>query len=385
MPHARKTLPAPPGRSEYAPALDGVRAASILLVALSHAGLRQVIPGGFGVTVFFFISGWLIAGLLADESLSSGGKIHWRTFFMKRAFRLMPALILYVAISTIALNAVGVKLPLSDVGASLFYVANYFDIFVGFQKITALSPAGLETNLRSPFTILWSLAVEEHFYLLFPGLVAVCGARLNWMLLAVSLVTALALILRFFIAAHGAEGVDIGYRIYAGTDTRIDAISFGVLCAIAMRHDRLYSTLSQVWRSGFTVAFSCVALIATFLYRDPQFLNTMRYSIHGAALFALLPAITHFNAVMAAKAILVSPLMVYIGKISYSFYLYHYLAFLLTELLFVRNGMPLYGPLWHLCAWPLAFAAAALSYHGVEKPFLALRKRFEIGRKPGAV
>ena len=113
------------------PALDGLRAIAILCVVASHV-VSQKIPGGFGVTLFFFISGFIITrGLLKDDAL--------RPFYIRRAFRLMPALVVLVAVSCLTQPIV-----YSDVAASLLYFANYHRFEMSLDQT-------------------WSLAVEEHF------------------------------------------------------------------------------------------------------------------------------------------------------------------------------------------------------------------------------
>lgn len=139
----------------HIPSLDGLRAVAILIVYLSHAGLSHVVPGLFGVTVFFFLSGYLITTLLRIEC-ERHGTSNLRQFFLRRTLRIMPPF--YLITGVIALLTATGALPGGFHGQALtaqaLFAANYWEIAGGVQ------PPGTE--------VLWSLAVEEHFYLLFP-------------------------------------------------------------------------------------------------------------------------------------------------------------------------------------------------------------------------
>ena len=155
----------------YLPALDGLRALSILLVVASHLGLGHIIPGGLGVTIFFFISGFIITRMLLSENARCGA-ISLTAFYVKRAFRLAPALLVYILLCLLSFAALGEPIPLLDITAAIFYAANYYNVFHGWGG-----------GAESPLSILWSLAVEEHFYLAFPLLLLVMRRRLGKCLL----------------------------------------------------------------------------------------------------------------------------------------------------------------------------------------------------------
>src|ERR1700684_2991196 len=140
----------------HIPSLDGIRAVSILLVFATHAGAGTFISGDFGVTVFFFISGFLITTLMRSE-FDRNGSVNIRHFWLRRALRILPPFYL------VALAATLIALILYPPGtvyapamtAELLFFANYWGIY------------GI--NGEAPGTgVVWSLAVEEQFYLLFP-------------------------------------------------------------------------------------------------------------------------------------------------------------------------------------------------------------------------
>src|SRR5262245_34585181 len=141
--------------------LDGIRAYSFLLVFFAHAGLDNYIPGGFGVTVFFFLSGYLITTLLRLE-WEQHGSISFRDFYLRRALRILPPF--YIVLSAAALLAVVgivgvVNAPLraTPILAQALHVSNYWII------------ANTTNDLPVGTGVYWSLAVEEHFYLVFPA------------------------------------------------------------------------------------------------------------------------------------------------------------------------------------------------------------------------
>src|SRR4029077_12459985 len=141
------------------PSLDGLRAISILIVLVSHAGYGTVVPGGLGVTIFFFLSGYLITTLLLDENKRSG-RINIGKFYLRRVFRLFPPLLvtLVIAYSLVALGLLDGGISWAGVLAQLLYFANYYGLFFDPGNTTAAGTG-----------ILWSLAVEEHFYMVYPA------------------------------------------------------------------------------------------------------------------------------------------------------------------------------------------------------------------------
>ena len=145
------------------PSLNGIRSVSVLVVFFAHVGFEGFIPGGFGVTVFFFLSGFLITSLLLDEERRNGN-INLKQFFIRRLTRLFPPLIVslffiylltYLSISPGEISVMGAL-------SQIFYFANYYSIFFS-------SSGGIPMGT----TILWSLAVEEHFYFFYPLLLLI--------------------------------------------------------------------------------------------------------------------------------------------------------------------------------------------------------------------
>ena len=184
----------------YVPALDGLRAVSIGLVVICHCGLDRVVPAGFGVTLFFFISGLLISRLLLAE-LQRTGHIELLHFYFMRFLRLMPALYLSVAVAALAFAAIGFAMTPLHYSAALFYWANYFGVY--FSDVYGGFATAPHSDVQNPFAVLWSLAVEEHFYFMFPALLLLFAKRLRVLLGVLALLCLAALAWRgVFLAMH---------------------------------------------------------------------------------------------------------------------------------------------------------------------------------------
>src|SRR5215212_6034363 len=224
---ARRRSDTPEVRLSYSPGLDGLRAIAVMAVLLYHADLSWI-PGGFlGVEVFFVISGYLISALLLAE-WHQKGTINLKDFWLRRARRLLPALyVLLVVTMTFAVvflpgEVAGLR---ADVIAALGYVTNWFLIF---GKESYFESVGRPSVLQH----LWSLAVEEQFYLIWPIVLAVgLGLGTVWrrkrLVLTVAVVGAAASAVTM--ALMYTPGVDPS-RIYFGTDTR----ATGLLCGAAL-------------------------------------------------------------------------------------------------------------------------------------------------------
>ncbi len=219
----------------FVPALDGLRAIAVFGVMLYHGGAPAMAGGFLGVNVFFVLSGFLITSLLLGE-WAKRLTIRLGQFWARRARRLLPALLvmlLGVAIYAKVFVSPGAFANLRlDTLSSLFYVANWHFIFAGANYFNL-------TGQPSPLSHMWSLAIEEQFYIVWPPVVLVLlrlGERLRpsrrlWPVLGVALAGALAsavdMRLSYF---HGASIT----RLYEGTDTRSQDILVGAVLAIAL-------------------------------------------------------------------------------------------------------------------------------------------------------
>lgn len=342
--------------------LDGLRAVSILLVVCSHAWLSHVIPGGLGVTIFFFISGFIITRVLLAEYAATGGvSIH--KFYVRRLFRLMPALTVYLLVSLLLMAGPGQPVKPMDFVAVLLYFANFYQVFVGFAQDT----------LMSPLRITWSLAIEEHYYFVYPALFAALVARPRAFLQVIAACIVAVLCWRIYLVWSMGMSEFTVVRVYMGTDTRVDAIFFGagfaLLCANFPRVDTALRGSAAFW-------CGVLLLLSTLVLRSDLFRETVRYTLQGMALALMFNRLLFVDS--AASRVLSLPLMSYIGRISYSLYLYHWLMLGLVSML-----MPGYGVVakWAVLM-PLSFLSAHLSYRYVEQPFLRLGRTLLANKQP---
>src|SRR6185369_6336028 len=216
-----------PGRAsyDYLPALDGLRAVSILLVVISHAGygLEKLFAGTMGVIIFFVISGFLITRQMIVETEETG-TFNAKRFYLRRIFRLIPALLLYLFIFVPLLLYLGSDISMAHIATGVFYLANYYHVFIGYP-------------LYNPMPILWSLSVEEHFYILFPFVILLFRKNLKGLIIPLSIMAFLILCWRAFLYSHcfdhGLAICGLPDRIREqGTDAVFDCILYGVLIAL---------------------------------------------------------------------------------------------------------------------------------------------------------
>lgn len=333
--------------SPYLFSLDGLRAVSILLVVVSHFGFGSIVPGGLGVTLFFFISGYIITSILLREYEKSA-TLDIKAFYIRRFLRLTPALYGYVLFAVLISLWVGLKMYWMDVGATLLYITNYWEIFHGF---------GVEGEL-SPFSITWSLAIEEHFYIFYPALLLLLLKFRYRPETILTLIIFIVLGWRLWLAV----GIGLDHiqpdRIYKGSDTRIDSILFGALFAVLYKKNAAYR---QIMHNQGSFILGIVLLLGTLLYRDEIFRETWRYSIQGIAITLFFAPIV-LGEGRIARFLATAP-MVYIGKISYSLYLYHWLIVCCRPLLFPDPPLYITFPI----EVALSVLLAHLSYQYVER------------------
>lgn len=318
------------------PGLDGLRGVAILLVLGGHAQLLPGSSGPVGVTVFFALSGFLITSLLLGERATTG-RIRWVEFYRRRALRLFPVLACYVLV-TGALTVVGAQgfgFPLSEYVPPIFYIENWLMAIRGWAP--------------NPTSITWSLSVEEQFYLLWP-LVIILGRRVPRLpLIAAAAGLMLAPVLRMLLWDGGAGA----WRVYYGTDTRMDCLLLGCLLAVVVSN----RSESAWWRWVWPAGVAAVALACTGLF-SPIWMPTLVTAGACAMIAAVLAG--------GARWLAWSPLR-WFGKRSYAMYLWHY------PLVYVAARTEHQIPMW--LAVGLSLLASELSWRVIETPFLRLKNR----------
>ena len=293
--------------------LDGLRAAAVLLVVAAHAGLRSVVPGGLGVTVFFVISGFIITHLVLVERERTGG-FALGGFYARRAAKLMPPLVVLIILPTVAYGATN-EVSWRAVSTQVLFVFNWFRLY-GDSPGEVLPGSG----------VVWSLAIEEQFYIVF-ALLWLGSIRLSKRPERFLATVSGAAIIVSAVIRGAFVGDEV--RIYLGTDTRMDAIAAGVLAAIAFRasaNRRNAPFLQGAAGCDVTLVSSVAGLVATLLIRDDVFRDTVRYTLQALASAVL---VLHFVSEptgvvgrFVARAANLAPFQA-IGLASYSIYLAH--------------------------------------------------------------
>jgi peptidoglycan/LPS O-acetylase OafA/YrhL len=341
--------------SRHIPSLDGIRAVSFLIVFSSHALSGYLFPGALGVTVFFFLSGYLITTLMRAE-YEKNAKVNLRHFWLRRALRILPPLYLVVLGSVLLALAVyppgTVRSP--AVASQLLFYANYYH---GAAEVPGTS-------------VIWSLAVEEHFYLLFPLLyVAMQRWRLSgihqaWLLWGLC---AMVLIWRYVlvIAMHAPLG-----RILLATDTRIDSILFG--CALAVWNNPILDrpVLAPNLLKYLLVPLAVVVLLASAYASSTALSYTWSFSLQGVALTVLFVGAIRLHDWPPFRVLNWRP-VVLIGVLSYSLYLVHDVLLAVV----VQAWKLPHASFRAVVALSLSVLVAWAIYAVVEKPCVRLRKQ----------
>jgi peptidoglycan/LPS O-acetylase OafA/YrhL len=359
------TLAPPKGESFYIPSLDGIRAAAVLLVFVAHAGLNERVPGNFGVTVFFFLSGYLITTLLRVE-FERTGSISFRAFYLRRVLRILPPMYVVLALAS-ALTFVGAlegTLQLDALLWQVFHLSNYYVILAGWW------------DGRAPGTwIYWSLAVEEHFYLLFPVfyliLLRCVPSRRRQMLMLLAL-CAIVLAWRCLLV-FGFDAIK--ERTYVASDTRVDSILFGCILAVYGNPMLDPCRIAERWWKYLWLPLSAAVLLITFVVLDPRFQQTFRYTLQGLALFALFVVAVRYPDWGPCRVLNLRWVR-FLGVLSYSLYLVHP-----TILFGLHQWLPGHPVLLGILGLGLSVLLSTAIYHVIEKPCAALRKRLSrLGR-----
>jgi peptidoglycan/LPS O-acetylase OafA/YrhL len=344
-------------RLGYRPELDGLRGIAIILVLFAHA--FDWPRGSFiGVDMFFALSGFLITTLLLEE-WATYGSISLRHFYLRRYYRLFPALVVVIAIYVLYVLLFvndGTGIRLRGAGFGVTYMANWGQAFKPFPQ------AQLDTGY------LWTLAIEEQFYLIWPALLILmlrrgAGVRGTQWILCAMIVAVVAW--RNFLIFHGADP----NRTYFGTDTRFDELLLGCLAATFYVSRRRESGRARWLATGAAIGSGLFLVYRIFKLNQWTFW-TVRITLTFVAIAtALIIYACVTDSVPLLTRALSAKWLVFVGVISYSLYLWH-----VPTDIFLHDVARLSR--WPLAAseFGLAFAAAYGSYVLVERPFLKRRK-----------
>jgi peptidoglycan/LPS O-acetylase OafA/YrhL len=339
----------------YVPALDGIRGLMTIGVLLAHT--RMALFGGAIVymDVFFAMSGYLITSLLIADYQKSGC-IRFKKFYLRRYLRLYPALIamLLTMLCVALISSSGLRLRLIEIGVAFVYLTDYW---------RALGLPGVSYTGH-----LWSLAVEEQFYVLWPPLFALILRRLgiSWPTVAIIGFGATGFALwRVWLTLHSTSVM----YLYNALDMRADSLLIGCGMAVASKlvNPADYPRLSRLLALSLLPIF--IAGVIVGLTLDWR----MRWYYYVSPLFGAIPGAIMIAAVLQPKRnfmhrLYEHPVPVFCGRICYGLYVWHFPIFsvLRTDLQFNYLSVVLIG-------WPLVFVLAIASYYLIERHFMRVR------------
>jgi peptidoglycan/LPS O-acetylase OafA/YrhL len=344
----------------HIPGLDGLRAFAVLMVLAVHSCQTQGFPdvpllkslayqGAIGVDVFFVISGFLITTLLARE-MERHGQVNLQRFYLRRFLRIIPAYVTVLAVVAICQVAGRFHLETRDWVGALTYTTNFY-----YHPSWELGHT-------------WSLAVEEHFYLMWPAILFVAGFAGGWRAVISCIVgcwllrCGIALVLPRFVST-----ADIGYYSAMAenwTFTRLDTISMGCLLALASRSEFWRSWLDWLTRPAWMVVWLAAIGVSLQLGRSGKFHLCVSYSLEAVCIALLIWGSLRSDGFL--RRVLCNPVLTTIGVGSYSIYLW--------QQLFVHPRLD--G--W-IHQYPqnvvLAMGMAWFSFWVIERPFNQLKDR----------
>ncbi len=345
----------------HQPALDGIRAVSVALVLLFHAGVPVVPAGYLGVSVFFTLSGYLISSLLLVEHARTG-TVRVGAFYGRRVKRLLPASTLCIA-GVVVARQFGAFADVTDLRSDV--MGAVLQVFNWVQLAGTGSYGDLFGSATSPLEHYWSLAIEEQFYWLWPLVVLgvtvwtrrragrVAPARQRRRLTVVLTVVTIAMSIAAPVIAHVA-GPDAAYW---STPARLPEILIGALLAVVLHRRRVPANASRLALPSLVVIVAAAMLLP---------------SDHGPAYEGWLPAFAVVSAVLVysmqadgrVRRMLSARPLVAIGSISYGLYLFHWPVFALLR----ERGWDLTSSPHLVGALAITVAISVVSYRVVEQP-----------------
>ncbi|WP_243292119.1 acyltransferase family protein [Bacillus sp. FJAT-47783] len=346
----------------YVYGLDGLRAIAVLSVIAYHFNFYWAKGGFLGVDIFFILSGYLITSILLS-SFENKQKINLREFWMKRFRRLLPAAYVMIIVTVVWVILFKQELLTTirgDALSSLFYISNWWFIF---HEVSYFDSFGSPSPLKN----LWSLAIEEQFYIIWPLVLTVglfiCKKRFKFSIVIFIGALCSALLMGLFYEPGGDPS-----RVYYGTDTRSFCLLLGCCLALVWPMNRLSSKklpshmekmLNVTTMITFSIFIVCVVFIdqyQTFLYRGGLLLICLNSTV-------LVACVSHPSSLLG-RMLSFKPLR-WIGTRSYGIYLWHYPVIVLSTPV-QEIGSPVY---WRVfLQLSVTLVIAEWSYRYVEMP-----------------
>ena len=375
----------PSSRSFYRPELDALRFAAFLGVFLYHAmphdasayeSTGQFAPwvaaifrsGSFGVDLFFGLSAYLITSLLLREK-EIRGSLDVKSFYLRRILRIWP---LYFGFLVLAISLKWLGFRTQSLTAP--YIAGYAALAGNW----VYAAYGLPRSVAVP---LWSVSIEEQFYLLWPLAIRRCSRRMMaytacFLLIVGSCYTATLMLL--------TNRTPPGYALEYNTFTRLDPIALGILLALLFAYRT--PSLSPIGRAGLfslgAATWIVVSRYCEFKVRSPA--NVLDNLLGRPAI--ALATIAILVATLGARGFPINRATLYLGKISYGLYVIHEFGLLVATKLLEQHRVPLGSVVIPAAGLFVTIVLAALSYRWLEAPFLSLKERFShVDSRPVAV
>jgi peptidoglycan/LPS O-acetylase OafA/YrhL len=294
------------------PSLDGIRVIAVFVIILAHAGI-SVLPGGFGVLILFFLSGYLITTRLRWE-IETTGNIALKQYFLKRSLRIWPTFYFIFVLGIILTLLQVLSIPLTFNG--LFFqglnLANIYKIIFG------------DSGVAEGTGVFWSLAIGQHFYIVFPLLLVFfrfkefSNKKMAIILLVINLIILLwrCMLVYHLHAPHN--------RTYYGTDTRIDNLFYG--CILGMIFNPVMDLEKEKIKPIYlyiSLVLSILIILFSLVYRSEYFRETFRYTLQSIALIPwFITAITYHD--RSLFRLFNTNAVQYLGSLMFSAYLVHF-------------------------------------------------------------
>ncbi|SDS16208.1 Peptidoglycan/LPS O-acetylase OafA/YrhL, contains acyltransferase and SGNH-hydrolase domains [Friedmanniella luteola] len=345
--------------------VDALRAFAVMLVVVSHAGLQAVVPGGAGVTVFLVISGFIITYLVIRERLSTGG-FSPRRFYLRRVLKIGPPLLVIILLPTAVYAALGGPVAPGAVASQIFFSYNWVHLY-GYDAGGVLPGSA----------VLWSLSVEEQFYIVF-AVYWVLASRTRHFVRSAALFGVVAIVAsslsRVLVSLAPGDGAD---RINYGTDTRMESLGWGILVAVVyvvwQQDGRRLPRLRAVVQHPSTPVLAATLFVASLLVREEWFRDTIRYTIQSlsASAFILFGLLARGRLQAAVTRVARWGPVRLIGLASYSLYLVHHAVDFALDAALGVEVRPSTAPLYILAG----VVCGIVVYRVLEVPFEHLRAR----------
>lgn len=345
----------------YMPGLDGLRAIAVLGIIIYHLN-KQWLTGGFlGVDTFFVISGYLITSLLLKE-YDDTGIIKLKSFWIRRLKRLLPAvivLLMVVGTATLLLKSDNIIRVKHDIIAAIFYVSNWWYIAKDVNYFEQFS--------FMPLKHLWSLAIEEQFYIFFPVILVTLlltikkRYKIGFIFWGVSIIS-LGLMM-FIYSINGDHS-----RVYFGTDTRLQTLLLGVILAFLWPPFKLKNDPPKVVKyvidSIGSLSFIVLILLFFIINDETNWIYDGGFYLISILTLFIIASVVHPSTWIAK--IFSNPVLVFIGKRSYSLYLWNFAVISFVHSYYVDGQIPVYV---YFIDISLTIIFAELSYRFIETPF----------------